>query len=335
VEAGQATLQTAVTRLMDRLKAEPDNGQGWLLLARTVMMQGNWDQAVDAFRNAVQHGAGGSDTSAGLGEALVMQAKGIVTPPAHEAFAAALKEDPKNPSARFYEALAAEQGGDPKAAIAQWRGLLADIPSNAPERNEVIGRITLAAKAAGIPVPDLPPGAPPEAQAAPGQAPPGPDAATAAAAAAMPEAERKAMIEGMVTRLAERLAAQPDDADGWLRLGRAYRVMGDRAKAADAYVRAAALKPGDLAARTQGVEAMVNGLRPGDAIPAQAVTLLREAEAIAPDAPEVLWYLGVLAVHDGKPAAARESWQRLVTKLPAGSEEAKLVQGALDSLKGR
>ena len=47
----------------------------------------------------------------------------------------------------------------------------------------------------------------------------------------MNEADRGAMIRGMVERLAVRLKQNGDDVEGWLRLVRAYMVMGDRDKA--------------------------------------------------------------------------------------------------------
>ena len=42
------------------------------------------------------------------------------------------------------------------------------------------------------------------------------------------------MIRGMVDRLAERLSREGSDVEGWLRLLRAYMVLGDRDKAANA-----------------------------------------------------------------------------------------------------
>ena len=39
------------------------------------------------------------------------------------------------------------------------------------------------------------------------------------------------MIRGMVERLAERLKRDGSDVEGWLRLVRAYTVMGDRERA--------------------------------------------------------------------------------------------------------
>jgi cytochrome c-type biogenesis protein CcmH len=82
------------------------------------------------------------------------------------------------------------------------------------------------------PVPDVAgpavAGPPPSAVAV---APPGPNAREVAAAAQMAPAERNSMIEGMVARLAQRMAENGSDVDGWLRLIKAYSVLGERDKA--------------------------------------------------------------------------------------------------------
>jgi cytochrome c-type biogenesis protein CcmH len=57
---------------------------------------------------------------------------------------------------------------------------------------------------------------------------------TMAAAKDMNEADRGAMIRGMVERLATKLKQNGDDVEGWLRLVRAYMVMGERDKAVSA-----------------------------------------------------------------------------------------------------
>ena len=54
------------------------------------------------------------------------------------------------------------------------------------------------------------------------------------AAKDMNEVDRGAMIRGMVDRLATRLKQNGDDVEGWLRLVRAYMVMGERDKAVSA-----------------------------------------------------------------------------------------------------
>ncbi len=48
-----------------------------------------------------------------------------------------------------------------------------------------------------------------------------------AAAQQLTPDQRTQMVRGMVDRLAERLKTETADVDGWLRLVRAYVVMGD------------------------------------------------------------------------------------------------------------
>jgi cytochrome c-type biogenesis protein CcmH len=52
-----------------------------------------------------------------------------------------------------------------------------------------------------------------------------------AAAAELTPQQRSEMVRGMVERLAERLKRDGSDVEGWLRLVRAYAVLGDRDKA--------------------------------------------------------------------------------------------------------
>ena len=80
-------------------------------------------------------------------------------------------------------------------------------------------------------------------------------AAAAQAAAGASPAEREAMILAMVERLAARLAQQPDDVEGWTRLGRSYMVLNEPRKAREAYARAVKLKPEDAALRQALAEA--------------------------------------------------------------------------------
>ena len=53
------------------------------------------------------------------------------------------------------------------------------------------------------------------------------------------------MIEGMVGRLAQRMAENGSDVDGWLRLIRAYSVLGEREKALSAAANARAALAGN------------------------------------------------------------------------------------------
>ena len=88
---------------------------------------------------------------------------------------------------------------------------------------------------------------------------PGPSADDIAAAGEMSPEQRNIMVRSMVSRLAERLKQDGGDVEGWLRLLRAYMVLGDkeqaRAAAADAR-RALASDPDKL----KRVDELVKGL---------------------------------------------------------------------------
>lgn len=323
-DEGHQEMKQAAASLAAHLKEHPDDIRGWLLYARTEAMLSAWDKAAEAFQHAIQLGETGPEVEAGYGEMLVLQAGGLVTPAARDAFQAAVKADPKNEVARYYLALAVSQAGEPRTAISQFQALAADLPDDSNMRQVLARRIQDAATQAGVPVPQLVHGKPPAAT-------PATDPMTATAN--MPEADRKAMIEGMVAKLAAHMAENPSDLDGWLRLGRAYTVLGQRDKAVEAYDHASALKPGDTEIKLLTVEAMLSGLSPADPFPARAIALLREVQLVSPEEPAVLWYLGLQAARDGNRDEARDYWTRLLAKLPAG-RQADMVKSALEQVKG-
>jgi cytochrome c-type biogenesis protein CcmH len=140
------------------------------------------------------------------------------------------------------------------------------------------------------------------------------------------------MVESMTARLAAQLKANPNDAEGWLRLGRAYVVKGQHELAADAFVAAARLRGNDADLMLQAVAALLAPVKEDAPLPARAVALLREVAIIRPASPEVLWYLGVVAARDGRKDEARREWSQLLPILAPGGEDYKMVQAALSGL---
>lgn len=314
--------------LQAKVKANPDSDADWLLLAQTEAALGHWQSSADAYRTAMRLTKGRPDVTADYGEMLVMAAEGIVTPHAHEAFLAALGRDPKNVVARYYLALAEKQEGRPQAAIEDWRKLAEDQPEASPLRNELNQRMADAAREAGLPAPE------PVKTAAPAASGAGPSAQDMAAAQMSPE-DRQKMIRGMVDRLAAELEQRPDDLNGWLRLARAYGVLGEHDKAADAYEHAAKLKPDDPGILLGEAQALMPDHRPQTPVPERAVALLKRVVAIEPNAPAALWYLGLAAAQQRHFDEATTYWQRLLAALPPDSEERPAVAAAIDALKGK
>jgi cytochrome c-type biogenesis protein CcmH len=136
----------------------------------------------------------------------------------------------------------------------------------------------------------------------------------------------------MVAQLAARLAANPNEFDGWMRLGRSYAVLAEPDHAAEAYVRAAALRPGDATPLLQGAKALMEQQKENAPIPQAAVALLHRAEAIDAKQPETLWFLGLAEAQAGHRDTAEAYWQRLLALLPADANERKLVTDAIAAL---
>lgn len=335
--AGQQQAHTdmaeAMAGLIAKLKANPNDAQGWLLLARTQATMSNWQASVDAYSRAIALGQTSPEVMSGYGEMLVMEAGGVVGPPARAAFAKALEGDSKDQVARYYLALADAQAGETRRAIDAWVALAAELPEGSPMRDAVSHEVADAAKAVGIAAPTLPQGPPAAAPAPQTAGGTGPDADQLAAAAGMSSADRDKMIRSMVAQLAASLATAPDNLDGWLRLGRAYAVLGETDKAADAYDHAAKLKPGDVDIPLQEVSALLQNVKPEDPIPARAVAVLKQIAAVSPDRPEVLWYLGMVAARAGQREEAKRNWQHLLTLLPADGEDHKMVAAALKQIE--
>jgi cytochrome c-type biogenesis protein CcmH len=192
--------------LQQLTREHPNDPEGFRYLA--IAEGGSQDPvgAVRAMRRAVRLAPERADLWELLGEAQVSADDGQVTPDAEAAFRQALRRDPGSLAARFYLAQAQIDRGDKAGGLAAWRSLLADMPASDPRRPSLVQAIADAEGRA------TPPAAQPEAQLA--------------------------MIRGMVEGLAQRLAANPDDPDGWVRLVRAYAVLGEAAKRDDALAKA-------------------------------------------------------------------------------------------------
>ncbi len=328
-----AEVERLAQQLRERLAKEPDSQEGWRLYGRTMAALADWPAAIEAYQRAIALGDASADTRAALGEVFVARAGGSVVPPARAAFGDALAVDPAHGMARYYLALATGQDGNPKDAIEALLILAADVPAESPARAAIARQVALLAQQAGMAPPALPGG--PLRESGPDQGPDrGPDQATMEAAAALPPADRARMVRDMVARLAERLEASPDDPEGWLRLARSYGVLGENDKSADAYERAASLRPGDVTIPLRAVEALLTGRSVTDALPERAIAIVRRIETGRPDEPAVLWYLGLVAAHDGQKARALEYWYRLLKGLPANHPDAGMVRSAIEALEG-
>jgi cytochrome c-type biogenesis protein CcmH len=201
-----------VVQVEQHLAKNPDDVEGWLVLAPAYRRQGRFDEAAAAFARAARLRPDDPNLHTAHGETLVLAGNGTVTDAARKAFENALQRDPADAKARFYLAMALAQDGKTEQARSAYQVLLDDAPADAPWRPAVERQLAQL---------DSP-------------AAPGPTGEQVAAAQSMSAEDRQQMIRNMVDGLAERLAQDGNDLDGWLRLINARVVLGDSEKAAAA-----------------------------------------------------------------------------------------------------
>lgn len=220
-----------VARVEARLRAHPEEGEGWDAIAPIYMTARSYNAAAEAYEQAIRLLGDSPKRLSGYGQALVLAKDGVVSEEARTALERALALDATLVEPRILIAIAKEQDGEYPAAISDWRGLLNRDGADEAWRGMVRARIASAeAHLSGRP------------QAGGGmasqKAPRGPSAGDVAAAQNMSPADRQAMIETMVQRLATRLEQGSDDLPGWLQLVRAYTVLDRKDDAQEALTRA-------------------------------------------------------------------------------------------------
>jgi cytochrome c-type biogenesis protein CcmH len=191
-------LPAMIRQIEAHLARNPDDGRGHELLAPIYLRINRAADSAKAWSETIRVLGPTADRHAGLGEALVFAADGVVSPDARAAFAAALALEPKQVKARFFLALAAEQGGDRPQALSRLKELHGDL-DDGPLKAEIAMQI---AALGGGPI------------------------------ASLPDAGRGDAIRGMVEGLAERLATRGGPASDWARLIRALTVLGEKERAA-------------------------------------------------------------------------------------------------------
>jgi cytochrome c-type biogenesis protein CcmH len=229
-------MDQAVRGLVERLKEQPGDIDGWVLLGRSMMTQGKYEQAVEVLRHAREMAGDRGDLLAIYGESLVLAADGTVTAEAEQVFSEADRLS-REPIARYYLGLAKDQAGKGREALDIWLALEADSPPDAVWMGPLREKIAETADRSGVDLAALAPNR--TASVGPSK----PAAANIATSQEVSTGEHRDLIRDMVAQLAERLEAEPNDVEGWLQLARSYKVLDDLPKAKEAVRRAAEVVP--------------------------------------------------------------------------------------------
>ncbi len=196
-EGSLPNVEEMVARLEKRLAEQPEDLDGWLMLARSNIVLGRYAEAARAYQRAEDLSPQLPGVAGALGEALTLAAQGMVTPAAKEAFEREFERNPRDPRARFYIGLSYEQAGEFDKALSAYLELGRDSTSDAPWLPQLRSRIQAVAEELDADVEPL-----------------------LAEVGTLSTAEEAA-------RLARALEENPDDWQGWIELVRLRVASGE------------------------------------------------------------------------------------------------------------
>ncbi len=144
------------------------------------------------------------------------------------------------------------------------------------------------------------------------------------------DAIKMAEINKMVSGLAEKLKNHPDDAQGWLMLGRSYDVLEQHTQAIEAFAHAYQLLGDQPEILLLYADAL--GYVNDRNLTGKPSELIFKALALEPDNMKALWLGGMAKAQQGDAVTATTLWKKLEALLPPGSEYQQEIQSLLTKL---
>lgn len=298
-QVDEQQIRQMVSSLEAKLKANPDNPQGWALLARTYKSLGQNQVAQQAYEKAGAFVNGNPDFLVDYAELLGILAGNTLSGKPEKLIDDALKLNPEHPMGLMLSGVALYQRSDFPGALARWEKLLSMLPPGSEDAQQIQANIDDVRGKAGLP-----------ASSQSNALPPVP---AGAAAAMTPE-----KINEMVDRLAAKLKDNPNDLQGWARLALAYKVQGRLDEAAAAYAKTGKLMDTDPDLMTQYADLLATKAKSMQGKPSE---LVNKALTLAPKHPMALMMAGQAAYQAGKFDVAVKHWQTALSVLPPGSPD--------------
>ncbi len=134
-------------------------------------------------------------------------------------------------------------------------------------------------------------------------------------------------FEALVSRLAARLKDNPEDAEGWMMLGRSYAVLGRFGESSEAYAKAAARMPNDAQLLADYADALA--MAQGGTLQGEPEKIILRALTIDPDSVKALLLAGTAAFNRSDHPAAIRRWERALRVLPEESDMIQRVQASI------
>ena len=140
-------------------------------------------------------------------------------------------------------------------------------------------------------------------------------------------------IDRMVEGLERKLQKEPDNLQGWVMLGRSYKMLGRRQEAEQAFERAMPLIEKD--AQLLAVYADLLASNADGSFKGKPLELIQKAIQLDPNNSMALWLLGSALFSQDQFEKAIQVWQKLAPQLEPDSEDAKMLNDAMDAAHAR
>lgn len=141
----------AINALALRLRAAPDDADGWYVLARSYETLGRYTDAVAAYQQVLRLVPGQPAVLADLADALLSANQGNPDEASIAAVAQALAAQPDQPKALALAGMMALRRGDAAEALAHWERLQAQLPPESEAARQIQSNIAQARAMAAAP----------------------------------------------------------------------------------------------------------------------------------------------------------------------------------------
>lgn len=138
-------------------------------------------------------------------------------------------------------------------------------------------------------------------------------------------------INGMVAKLAQKMAQNPDDSEGWIMLARSYKVLKRYPEAVEALRKARALTGEQPEVLLQLADVLA--MEKGGTLLGEPAELVAKALALDPDNGMALWLYGLANAEDSKFNEAIAYWQKLQTHYQPQDADYLEVQKLIDQAR--
>ncbi len=146
----QAEMQKMLDDLRARLKEDPNNANGWFMLARATAQMNRFDESVEAFKKLNQLIPNNADLIADMADMMAAANGKVITPDIEKLLKKALNIDPRQWKALALLAIQSWDRQQYAQAAAYWERLLKVVPTDFPDRDQIQSNIAEAKRLGGV-----------------------------------------------------------------------------------------------------------------------------------------------------------------------------------------